>query len=68
MPACLFASHVARPSSAAGSSTVPVRVVLVQQTATGGETPLKLAGEDAYATLADAGESLIPFCPPLSKN
>src|SRR5436190_24024212 len=43
-------AHVARPSSAAGSSTVPVRVVLVQPTATGGETPPKLAGEDAYAT------------------
>ena len=43
-------THVAWPSSAAGSSTVPVRVDLVQKTATGGETPPKLAGEDAYAT------------------
>src|SRR5436189_6459090 len=43
-------AHVARPSSAAGSSTVPVRVDLVHQTATGGGTPPEPAGEDAYAT------------------
>ena len=38
-------AHVVEPSSAAGSSTVPVREV-----GTRGETPLKPAGGDAYAT------------------
>ena len=37
--------HVTQPSSAASSSTVPVRVAR-----TGGETPLQLAGGDACAT------------------
>ena len=39
-------AHVAQPSSAASSSTVPVRVPR-----TGGETPPQLAGEDACATI-----------------
>lgn len=45
--------HVARPSSAAGSSTVPVRGTnrtLIPTIPTGGGTPPELAGEDACAT------------------
>jgi len=42
-PACRF--HVAHPSSAAGSRTVPVRTPW-----TGGGTPPEPAGEDACAT------------------
>src|SRR5436190_9556594 len=59
---------VARPSSAAGSSTVPVRVVLIQPTATGGETPPKLAGEDAYATSGGRRQISHSVLPALSKN
>src|SRR5829696_5738441 len=36
--------HVTRPSSAASSSTVPVRVCYNRRTSTGGETPPALAG------------------------
>ncbi|MBI4660550.1 MAG: hypothetical protein HY735_17070 [Verrucomicrobia bacterium] len=42
--------HVAQPSPAASSSTVPVRVESAQDTTTGGGTPPQLAGEDANAT------------------
>jgi hypothetical protein len=40
---------VAQPSPAAGSSSVPARVSLPEQTLTGGETPRELASGDACA-------------------
>jgi REP element-mobilizing transposase RayT len=43
-------AHVAQPSSAAGESTVPVRVGSSQRLSTGGGTPPEPAGGDACAT------------------
>src|SRR5204862_8330893 len=46
----------------------PVRVVLEQPTATGGETPPKLAGEDAYATSGGPRRISHSVLSALSKN